>query len=291
MTQLNNEDLLLDLYKIHAYIPNDAHGNPLTPFGNFCAGYEAAKADSESILKQQQNTIAKLEAANQWLKDNPRTDIVEMYEVKINSLEAKNSELSASINVLREAMQLENFAADSWANAFYNAFQYIKNLRNGLSDFDSAIDNLNLCEKDCQLNWNKADAIKTLASTPAQSLQAHDNDVIERCADIVENMHGCGWNTIAQAAWQAATAESDKRIAELKQRALEESNKYVAYCDLAEAKIAELKANTSQIVQAVSRAADAREAVMENEIIALQKHINVLREELETLYTSTRKGK
>ncbi len=84
-----------------------------------------------------------------------------------------------------------------------------------------------------------------------------------------------------EASWQAATAESENRIAELKQRALEESNKYVAYCDLAEAKIAELKANTSQIVQAVSRVADAREAGMENKIIALQAHINVLREALE----------
>lgn len=52
-------------------------------------------------------------------------------------------------------------------------------------------------------------------------------------------------------AWQAATAESENRIAEL-------------------------KANTSQMVQAVSLAADAREACMENEIIALQAHINVL---------------
>ena len=83
--------------------------------------------------------------------------------------------------------------------------------------------------------------------------------------------------------WQAATAESDKRIAELNQRALEESNKYVAYCDLAEAKIAELKANTSQMVQAVSRAADAREAGMENEIIALQAHIDVLREAVDSI--------
>ena len=74
---------------------------------------------------------------------------------------------------------------------------------------------------------------------------------------------------------------TDKRIAELKQRALEESNKYVAYCDLAEAKIAELKANTSQMVQAVSRAADAREAVMENEIHELQAYNTVLREALE----------
>lgn len=62
-------------------------------------------------------------------------------------------------------------------------------------------------------------------------------------------------------AWQAATAESDKRIAEL-------------------------KANTSQMVQAVSRAADAREAGMENEIIALQAHINVLREALEKIATA-----
>ena len=47
------EDMLLDMYKINAYIPNDAQGNPLTPFGNFCAGYEAAIA-----YMQEQNKSA-----------------------------------------------------------------------------------------------------------------------------------------------------------------------------------------------------------------------------------------
>lgn len=58
------EDMLLDLYKLHAYIPNDAEGNPLTPFGNFCAGYEAAisymQEQSEptiQVLSIQENKI------------------------------------------------------------------------------------------------------------------------------------------------------------------------------------------------------------------------------------------
>lgn len=62
--------------------------------------------------------------------------------------------------------------------------------------------------------------------------------------------------TLMWEGWQAAKADSEKEIAEL-------------------------KANTSRMVQAVSRAADAREAGMENEILELKKHINVLRDALE----------
>ena len=146
--------------------------------------WQAAKSDSES-------KIAELEARH--ARDSE----------EYNAMRMVNIELQAHINVFREALRLENFAADSWANAFYNAFQYIKNLRNGLSDFDLVIYNLNLCEKDCQLNWNKADAIKILSSTPAQhinddvvifdkkSLVQHDDEVIERCAVIADNYIGC----------------------------------------------------------------------------------------------------
>jgi hypothetical protein len=49
----------------------------------------------EYVLNLQQQ-LANIQLANQWLKDNPRTDLVEMYETKINSLEYNNS-------VLREA--------------------------------------------------------------------------------------------------------------------------------------------------------------------------------------------
>lgn len=50
------EDELLDLYKIWAYTPNDAQDNPLTPYGNFCAGYEARAelADKEKAELQAQ---------------------------------------------------------------------------------------------------------------------------------------------------------------------------------------------------------------------------------------------
>lgn len=39
-----DEDVLLALYKIYAYIPNDAEGNPLTPFGNFAEGFKVGRA-------------------------------------------------------------------------------------------------------------------------------------------------------------------------------------------------------------------------------------------------------
>ena len=56
------EDMLLELYKFHAYIPNDAMGNPLTPFGNFCEGWQAATEQSqkeiEILLNQQERLIA-----------------------------------------------------------------------------------------------------------------------------------------------------------------------------------------------------------------------------------------
>ncbi len=49
---LTNQDVMLDLYKIHAYHPNDAEGNPLTPFGNFSAGYEAASQHYEREIAE-----------------------------------------------------------------------------------------------------------------------------------------------------------------------------------------------------------------------------------------------
>ena len=56
-------------------------------------------------------------------------------------------------------------------------------------------------------------------------------------------------------AWQAAKADSEREILELKARALEESNKYVAYCDLAEAKITELQTHNTAYRKAVEEIA------------------------------------
>lgn len=62
---LTNQDVMLDLYKIHAYIPNDAAGNILTPFGNFCEGYESATKASEKRITELQAHVNQLREAGQ----------------------------------------------------------------------------------------------------------------------------------------------------------------------------------------------------------------------------------
>ena len=88
----------------------------------------------------------------------------------VTELQATNSELSASINVLREALE--------WALECVDVGGWIES-----GDMKPAVD-----------AYRKASAV--LASTPAQhinndvlfftkdSLQAHDNEVIERCAKV-----------------------------------------------------------------------------------------------------------
>lgn len=80
------ENELLDLYKTLAYLPNDAEGNPLTPFGNFCAGYEA---HAELADKQIAELISDIETYVK-ISGDQATEIVE---------------LQAQINELREALE------------------------------------------------------------------------------------------------------------------------------------------------------------------------------------------
>ena len=109
--------------------------------------WQAAKADSESILQEQQNTIAEIELDyNRLLSD-------------FLELQAQNSELSASINVLREAlMDIAKTNASTHGTTQMMLAHCIKS------------------------------ANEALTSTPAQSLQAHDNEVIERCAKHIEKV-------------------------------------------------------------------------------------------------------
>lgn len=98
-TTLTNQDVMLDLYKIHAYIPNDATGNPLTPFGNFCEGYEAATKASESEINSLKERVAELQimyrGAKRLLKFNTEK----------NPLLIEIAELQASNNQLREELE------------------------------------------------------------------------------------------------------------------------------------------------------------------------------------------
>ena len=74
-------------------------------------------------------------------------------------------ELQAHINLLREAFE-----------------EIDMQLKNGFVRCKTCGDQENTKDFDCRI-WI-ADA---LASTPAQSLQVHDNEVIERCAKVVES--------------------------------------------------------------------------------------------------------
>lgn len=161
MTQLNNEDLLLDLYKIHAYIPNDADGNPLTPFGNFCAGYEAAKAYSE-------REIADLRAENK----------------QIDAINASLQPLCEGINC-PACGSMAVTPKEVWYT------KQIKNLQAHINVLREALEKIVGHDMACSVIAKQA-----LASTPAQSLQAHDDEVIELVAqDISRIMVNQDWVT------------------------------------------------------------------------------------------------
>lgn len=103
-----------------------------------------------------------------------------------------NEELQAHINVLREALEIARDYQFDAVNQFHNDFAGYKDEKHEQYDYD-----LKLVEN-------------ALASTPAQhinddmriftkdSLQAHDDEVIERCANVCENMDSDGYSTIEQ---------------------------------------------------------------------------------------------
>ena len=159
---------------------------------------EAAKADSEREIVQYDNHIAKLgriltDTANA-LKGEPAEltshswhDLankanelkVEITELKaqvqvdamdigglmsmVDSREHTIKELTAHINVLREALEIARDYQFDAVNQFHNDFAGYKDEKHEQYDYD-----LKLVEN-------------ALASTPAQSLQAHDDEVIVRC--------------------------------------------------------------------------------------------------------------
>ena len=79
-------------------------------------------------------------------------EIAGKYAVYEEEADLRNEELKTHIDVLREALEAE-------------------------------------CGGRCNAEYNPCNARQALASTPAQSLQAHDNEVIERFAVAMENYH------------------------------------------------------------------------------------------------------
>lgn len=136
--------------KVYGELPHDVDSilNYEEACGHFYTGWKVAKADSA-------REIAELKKANEWLKTNPRTDIVENYEREI--AEFREWDLAQKSKLITQNVRIAELQA------------HINDLREVLEK--------TLSRPKLQ---NEIDDI--LSSTPAQSLQEHDNEVIEMCA-------------------------------------------------------------------------------------------------------------
>lgn len=204
------EDLLLDLYKIHAYIPNDAQDNPLTPFGNFCAGFEAAQQQSAgeiAELKVELNVRQK-DLEFEFNRANELDENINNLKCKKSLLEADNESLTnqlAKIEMICSEQKLYihglkgecedmgvtdicvALARKDTLNKELKADNerlqaQINELRGALKDITTA-DEMGVCDSGYTAIYI---ARKALSKTPAQCLQEHDNEVIERCAKVAD---------------------------------------------------------------------------------------------------------
>ena len=82
----------------------------------------------------------------------------------------------------------------------------LENLHDDIAEYQK-LNNIGGYENQCMKQARQA-----LAKTPAQSLQAHDNEVIERCANVCENNDG-SW---ADYIWNEAVNNCAKQIRALK---------------------------------------------------------------------------
>lgn len=142
------------------------------------AAWQAAKADSESILSEQQNTIAEL-------KEKLTTELKRggSYKLLVSSLEGqlehyRNQDYTlakARLDTLEQSLNSEREMNEILTNEITELQAHINDLREAL-------------EKLAGTNgYVKSVALQALASTPAQSLLQHDNEVIEQVVTILKD--------------------------------------------------------------------------------------------------------
>ena len=144
----------------------------------FQEALNAMCVDKDAKIAELQAHNKELCEANEWLKNNPRTDIIEAYETKINSLESH-------INELRDALEV--------AKPYVSTFDLLA-VEHALTK--TPAQNIN----DDVVIFDK------------KSLQAHDDEVIERCAKVCENNDG-SW---ADYIWNDAVDNCARQIRALK---------------------------------------------------------------------------
>lgn len=196
------EDMLLDLYKTKAYLPNDAEGNPLTPFGNFCAGYEAAAFSGGA-------QVVSIEDIYELLSPNSFENIARKYshyyndtwhfsdeflkqfaEVLLEDKEREIAELKAEVKKWKtNSVDLEYACLDR--NLKIDELKaHINQLREALISFD--IHDSTGLQTLWTTNMTAEQIDDVIASTPAQSLIDFENETIERVMALMEDMNANG---------------------------------------------------------------------------------------------------
>ena len=81
----------------------------------------------------------------------------------------------------------------AWQAAKADSEQEIAKLKAHINDLREALEKLAGTN-----GYVKSVALQALASTPAQSLLQHDNEVIEKCAKVCEDINEDGYTTIEE---------------------------------------------------------------------------------------------
>lgn len=148
---------MIDIEKLaieNGFIPHEADDGEC--YAEIETLKQFAEAYAAKVLEEKEREIAELKAINMELQF--QNNLFMKNEIE---LQAKNRELSASINDLREALE-----------------------------------EITNTDPDEGTQWFHSKAEQALAITPAQSLQEHDNEVIERCANDLDRQ---GFNHAAEA--------------------------------------------------------------------------------------------
>ena len=116
--------------------------------------------DGDKVLKEWDKKRQVVDKEWQAAKADSESEIA-IALAQLDRLISRNDELQAHINVLREALE---------------------NLHDDIAEYQK-LNNIGGYENQCMKQARQA-----LASTPAQSLAQHDDEVIERCAKSCENL-------------------------------------------------------------------------------------------------------
>lgn len=110
------------------------------------------------------------EQITRWAWKAAKADSAQEHSKCVDKLVKENSELKAIIEMGNDVEAME-----------------ITQLKAHINELREALERINHAAKGIAMSYIHTQCKEALAKTPAQSLQAHDDEVIERCAKVCEN--------------------------------------------------------------------------------------------------------